>query len=150
MDSINTELKNLLYAGEVAKYIPGFDKYIVTSKGRVFSAKKESVYVTLKGKRYEATMYKELKPFYVRGYKAVCLSNTDVFGKNERKNYYIHELVMIAFMGQYNKSYLKIVHINKKKSDNRLENLKLEFRKKDEAFIAKYKQQQRILAVLDN
>lgn len=151
MDPLNASMKNLLYPDEVVKYIPKFEHlYIVTNKGRVFSEKKGHVYVTLKGEKYAATVYKELKTFDVRGYKAVCLSHKDVFTTIKKRNYYIHELVVITFLGQYNKSYFKIVHINKKKDDNRLENLKLDFRRKDKDFIEKYKRQERMLALLED
>lgn len=146
MTAIDSNLKSILKDGEVAKYVDGFNnKYAVTNMGRVFSAKRELTYTTLKGEKYIATIYRELKLFNVRGYKAVCLSKVDIYGVNTRKNYYVHELVFLSFYGMYNKAFFKIIHINKKKEDNRLNNLKLEFRQKDKDFIEKYKNQQKIL-----
>ncbi|MGM9535943.1 MAG: hypothetical protein ACI3VR_11845 [Intestinibacter sp.] len=151
MDPLNAAMKNLLYPGEVVKYIPKFEHiYAITSKGRVFSEKKGRVYVTLKGEEYAATVYKELKAFNVRGYKAVCLSYKDIFTTIKKKNYYIHELLVTTFLGGYNKYFFRIRHINNKKDDNRLENLKLEFRRKDKDFIEDYKRQQRMLELLND
>lgn len=65
--------------------------------------------------------------------------------RNVRKKFYIHELVWITFMGDYAKHYFKIKHINKNKLDNRLNNLALEFRKKDKKFIDKYVYQSKLL-----
>ena len=48
-------------------------------------------------------------------------------------------------MGDYAKHYFKIKHINKNKLDNRLNNLALEFRKKDKKFIDKYVYQSKLL-----
>lgn len=143
MTLLSSNLKYILDEGEVAKYIYGHDEYIVTNKGRVFSAKKTNQYVTLKGKVYKATTYRELKAFNIRGYKAVCLSIKNEFGQSKGKNCYIHDLVILGFYGYYDRQYLKIIHKNRKKDDNRLENLKLSFRKKDKEFIEEYEEQER-------
>lgn len=135
---MDNNLKMYLRDGETAKSINGFNDYIVTSDGRIFSTKKRVQACTLDGKVYEVIIYRELKATPVRGYKTVTLSN-----KKNRKNYYIHELVFNTFMGGYDKSYFKICHINGDKNDNSLDNLKLEFRKKDKKFIDRYIQENR-------
>ena len=141
---MDNNLKLFLNPDETVRYIKNFNDYIITSEGRVFSSKKRVRTTTLDGKVYEAIIYKELKPTLVRGYKTVNLSN-----KYIRKKCYIHELVFIAFIGEFNKYYFKIRHINGDKLDNGPDNLKLEFRKKDKKFIEKYEYQQRISECLN-
>lgn len=141
---IDTNLRLFLEPGETAKEVEGFEDYLVTSTGRVLSTKKRVKTTTLEGKVYEAIIYRELKTTLVRGYKTVTLS-----AKNRRKNCYVHELVFKAFIGEYDKCYFKIRHINGDKLDNRLENLKLEFRKKDQKFIDRYVYQSKILNCLN-
>ena len=136
--------KLYLYPNETAKAVEGFEDYLVTDTGRVLSTKKRVRTTTLEGKTYEAIIYRELKATLVRGYKTVTLSD-----KKKRKNCYIHELVFKTFIGEYDKCYFKIKHINQDKLDNSLENLKLEFRKKDSKFIEKYVYQNKILDCLN-
>lgn len=133
-------ISKYLNEGEKAAPVLGFDDYYITSTGRVFSSKTKFEYQTLDKVNYGCIAWKELKPTIVRGYKTVNLSN-----RNVRKKFYIHELVWITFMGDYVKHYFKIKHINKNKLDNRLNNLALEFRKKDKKFIDKYVYQSKLL-----
>lgn len=142
---MDNNLKLFLADDEVVKPIPNFEDYLITSTGRVFSTKKRVQTTTLDNKTYQAIIYKELKPSIVRGYKTVNLSN----GKT-RKKFYIHELVFNTFMGEVlNRHYFKIRHNNGNKLDNRLDNLSLEFRKKDQKFIDKYVYQTSILNCLN-
>lgn len=141
---MDSNLKLFLHEGEAAKPIEGFEDYLITNTGRVLSTKKRVKTTTLDNKVYQVILYKELKATLVRGYKTVTLSN-----KKNKKNCYIHELVFTSFMGEFNKGYFKIIHINGDKLDNNLENLKLEFRKKDQKFIDKYVYQNKILGCLN-
>lgn len=141
---MDRNLKLYLNEGETVKTINGFEDYIVTSEGRIFSAKKRVQTTTLDGKVYQAIIYKELKTTLVQGYKTVTLSN-----RKKRKNCYIHELVFKSFFGEFDKSYFKIRHTNGDKLDNSLDNLKLEFRKKDKKFIDRYVYQTSILNCLN-
>lgn len=138
-------LKLALYPGETVRPIEGFEGYLVTSTGRVLSAKKKVTTTTLDNKTYECIIYKELKTSIVRGYKTVNLSSNKT-----RKKFYVHELVLNNFLGQFDKAYFKIRHINNDKLDNRLENLKLEFRRKDQKFIDKYVYQSKLLRCLND
>lgn len=141
---MDSNLRLFLNEGETVRPIEGFEGYLVTSTGRVLSTKKRVHTTTLEGKVYECILYKELKTSIVRGYKTVNLSN-----KKTRKKCYVHELVLNNFLGQFDKAYFKIKHINGDKLDNRLENLKLEFRKKDQKFIDKYVYQNKLLRCLN-
>ena len=141
---MDSNLKLFLQEGETVKQIEGFEDYLITSNGRVLSTKKRVCTTTLEGQTYEAIIYRELKTTLVQGYKTVTLSN-----RKKRKNCYIHELVFNAFLGYFDKYYFKIKHINHNKIDNRLDNLKLEFRKKDQKFIDKYVHQSKILNCLN-
>ena len=138
---IDRNLKRFLYPNETAKRIKDFEDYFITDTGRVLSTKKRIKTTTLEGQTYEAIIYRELKTSLMNGYKTVTLSD-----KKRRKNCYIHELVFNAFYeGVHDKYYFRIKHINGDKLDNNLENLKLEFRKKDQKFIDKYVYQNKIL-----
>lgn len=142
---MDRNLKLVLYPGETVKPIEGFEGYLVTSTGRVLSAKKKVTTTTLDNKVYECILYRELKTSIVRGYKTVNLSSNKT-----RKKCYVHELVLNNFLGQFDKAYFKIKHINGDKLDNRLENLALEFRKKDQKFIDKYVYQNKLLRCLND
>lgn len=141
---MDKNLQLFLQPNESVKQIEGFEDYLVTDTGRVLSTKKRVRTTTLDNKTYEAIIYRELKTTLIRGYKTITLSN-----KKNRKNCYIHELVFKTFIGEYDKCYFKIKHINQDKLDNRLENLKLEFRKKDQKFIDRYVYQNKILNCLN-
>lgn len=143
MDNMDYNLRLVLYPGETVRPIEGFEGYLVTSTGRVLSAKKKVTTTTLDNKVYECIIYKELKASIVRGYKTVNLSSNKT-----RKKFYVHELVLNNFLGQFDKAYFKIKHINNNKLDNRLENLALEFRRKDQQFIDKYIYQSKLLRCL--
>jgi hypothetical protein len=84
------------------KDIPGFENYMVSDQGRVWSKRNEIV----------------LK-FGVndRGYYRVTMSVS-----NKRVTYSVHQLVMLAFVGECPEGH-EVNHINGVKTDNRLENL---------------------------
>lgn len=141
---MDKNLQLFLQPNESAKIIEGFEDYLITSTGRVLSTKKRVKTTTLDNQVYQAIIYKELKVGIIQGYKTVNLSN-----KKKYKKFYIHELVFKNFIGEYDKYYFRIKHINGDKLDNNLDNLKLEFRKKDSKFIDKYVYQSKILNCLN-
>ena len=141
---MDKNLQLFLKPNESAKIIEGFEDYLITSTGRVLSTKKRVKTTTLDNKVYQAIIYKELKVGIIQGYKTVNLSH-----KKKYKKFYIHELVFKNFIGEYDKYYFRIKHINGDKLDNNLDNLKLEFRKKDSKFIDKYVYQSKILNCLN-
>ena len=140
---MDRNLKLFLNDNETVKPIKDFEDYLVTDTGRVLSTKKRVQTSTLDNKTYEAIIYKELKTSIVRGYKTVNLSSGKI-----RKKFYVHELVFTAFLGEFDKYYFRIIHTNGDKLDNKLENLTLKFRKKDQKFIDKYVYQSSILRCL--
>lgn len=142
---MDTNLQLMLYEGEEARVIRDFEDYIITSQGRVLSAKKKVHTTTLNNKTFECIIYRELSTSIVRGYKTVNLSQ-----KGIRKKFYIHELVFNTFVGEYMKAYFKIKHIDSDKLNNRVDNLLLEFRKKDKKFIEKYYYQTRLIHCLND
>ena len=78
-----------------------FDNYLVSSNGYVIS-----LYT---GKR--------MKPYLRKGYQRLNVSG---------RNYYVHQLVAMAFLGHTPCGHKIVVdHINGIKDDNRLENLRL-------------------------
>lgn len=144
-DLVKESLNSYLLPGEKAKAILGYEDYFITSKGRVFSSKTSIHYKTLNNTKYGCVIWKELKPFLAKGYYRVTLSN-----KKMKKNCYIHDLVFTQFVGEYSKYYFRIKHINKKKLDNRLENLTLEFRRKDREFLDEYEYHKKFISHLND
>lgn len=120
-------LRKLEY-GEEIRPIPGYQNYFVTNTGRVFSAKYKIEYTTLEKIEYRCVIWKELSQRLIRGYSAVNITNDESIRKTE----YVHYLVYEAFEGWVDRKVLKIVHIDKDKLNNNLNNLALEFRKKSD------------------
>lgn len=125
---IDNNFQKLLYYGEEAQPIPQYPNYFATSHGRVFSAKKKIEYITTTGNKYQAIVWKELKPRLINGYFGINITNE----KNERKTEYIHYLVYITFNQYLDKSILKIVHIDHDKLNNNIDNLNVTWRKKND------------------
>lgn len=91
------------------KPIPRFEGYFITKNGDVFS----------KIKRYQQKIkLRQLSPFLSRGYKAVSLIQ-----KGKSKKVYVHRLVLETFFGECPKGW-QCRHLNGKRDDNRLKNLK--------------------------
>ena len=94
---------DLTLGGEPCRLIPGYEDYAVSASGKVFSLKHGKVY--------------ELKPKLHDGYPQITLS---MDGITRTRN--IHNLVMLCWAGACPQGY-EINHINRNRSDNRLENL---------------------------
>lgn len=96
------------FEGEVFKSIPGYEpKYSVSNTGRVRSHKTNN----------ESKKCQILKPFVDRdGYLKINLRG------QVRKNFFIHHLVLLAFVGQCPEGK-EVNHKNGIKNDNRLDNL---------------------------
>lgn len=147
-------IRTLLFKGEHYKVIEGFNQYIITDFGRVFSAKCTITTRTLEGLEYYAYIFKELKASVNnRGYEVVSLVATNrVPGEKKRqvKKFLVHDLVYRSFIGNFNKGFLRIKHLDKNKLNNNLHNLDLEFRRKDKDFIERYYYQTRLLSCLED
>ena len=124
----DSNLQKLLYYGEKVKPIPQYPNYFASSFGRVFSAKKKIEYTTTTGNKYQAIIWKELKPRLINGYFGINITNEE----NERKTEYIHHLVYIAFHQYLDKSVLKVVHIDHNKLNNNIDNLGITWRRKND------------------
>lgn len=87
------------------KHIEGYDDYMVSSDGKVWSLKYGKI--------------KELKPATINGgYLCVCL-----YKDGKCKTYKVHQLVLNTFVPKPSEE-LEVLHKNSTPSDNRLENLK--------------------------
>jgi hypothetical protein len=97
---------------EIWKDIPNYEGiYQVSSLGNVKS-------LNYNHTKKEKHLKKVLMP---SDYYVVCL-----MAKSKRKNFFIHQLVAISFLGHIpNGNTLVIDHINDNKLDNRLENLQV-------------------------
>jgi len=85
--------------------IPGFENYAISRRGEVKNLKRNTV----------------LNPFICQKYLTVSL-----FADGKRKPMHIHKIMAITYLGHTpNGSKLVVDHINKIKTDNRLENLQV-------------------------
>lgn len=88
---------------EKFKYVPGFENYLVSDRGRVFS--------------FRSKRFLKLETF--KGYKRVM-----VYKDREKKRFRIHRLVAMVFLeDRSNEPGIVINHKNGIKGDNRVENL---------------------------
>lgn len=142
-------IQKLLFEGEVYKVVEAYNQYIVTNYGRVFSAKRTVTTRTLEGLEYYAYRFKELKAsINNRGYEVVSLVATKKRAgekKRDVKKFLVHDLVFRSFVGDFNKAFFRIKHLDGNKLNNNLHNLDLEFRRKDKDFRDKYYYQVRLL-----
>lgn len=126
---IDSNLMKYLRYGEEVKAIPNHNNYFITNTGRVFSGKYKIEYKTIEGQDYYCVVWKELKPRLANGYLSVNITDSQGIRKRE----YIHHLVFITFSGEFlDKAVLKIVHKDKDKLNNNINNLGLALRKKDD------------------
>ena len=84
--------------------IRGFEHYLISNQGRVFNTR----------------THRELGNVMPNGYIHVNLSN----GKDDTQNYYIHRLVMEHFGPPAPEGMNEIDHIDRDRTNNRLENLR--------------------------
>lgn len=125
---IDSNLLKYLKYGEDIKHIPSYTNYFATNTGRIFSGKKKIEYETLKGEKYYAVIWKELRPRLVNGYWAVNVMDNE----GKKKTEYVHVLIFKTFSSEFlDRNVLKIVHRDGDKLNNNINNLALNFRKKN-------------------
>lgn len=111
-------ITRILYDGEKVTPIPCWNGYYITTFGRVISGKRKFNYTTYDGTKTTITKFRVLSQFEVRGYKRVSLYND-----KQRKDFYVHDLVIQCFKGVLDKKYYKVIHKNHNKLDNNVNNL---------------------------
>ena len=84
------------------KIIDGFSRYLISNKGRVKNVRTSRI----------------LKPFNLRGYKQITLTNDD----NIKKKVLVHRLVALAFIPNPNNKP-QVNHKDGNKINNKIENL---------------------------
>lgn len=105
--------------GYIWKYaIDEYNDIVNLSNGKCINYY-ENYYVFSDGKIYNKIRKKYIKSIKnASGYCYVTLCN-----KSSKKNFYVHRLVATHFLKNENKNKNQVNHINKKRDDNRLENL---------------------------
>ena len=104
--------------------VPGYSNYYVSSAGNVYSIRS----VGKKGEKKKRR--RKLSPYLNKGRSKNYLRIT-LYQDRKRKNYYIHELVLLAFVGPRPEG-LVIAHLDDDPFNNRLENLRYVTREENE------------------
>lgn len=98
-----------------------YPKLIITSKGKIFEENKET--------------FKRVNTFIFQNtYEYVIINDY----KHDTYKFYIQDLVFSCFKSSFDSRFFKIVHKNGNTLDNRIDNLRIEFIRKNKSFIAKY------------
>lgn len=96
-------------------------KLIITSKGKIFEENKDT--------------FNRVNTFVFQNtYEYVIINDY----KNNTHKFYIQDLVFSCFKSSFDSRFFKIVHKNGNTLDNRIDNLRIEFIRKNKLFIKKY------------
>lgn len=96
-------------------------KLIITSKGKIFEENKDT--------------FNRVNTFVFQNtYEYVIINDY----KNNTYKFYIQDLVFSCFKSSFDSRFFKIVHKNGNTLDNRIDNLRIEFIRKNKLFIEKY------------
>ena len=131
IDVVDAAIKqHLMYGEEIKKVGDDFPFYYATSYGRIFSNKQKIDYKMQSGEVYTSIVWKELKQRKTS--KDNSYLSVNLYDKNGKKvRRYVHHLVFKAFNNNSLMDFntIKIVHIDKNKENNRLNNLQIAWRK---------------------
>lgn len=105
------------------------ENLILTSHGRIF--KKIDKNNDDKTEQYD---FIEIQKCILGDYEYVEILNF----KKQIQKIFVHDLVFVSFKNYFDKRFFRIIHKNGNTLDNRVENLKIQFRRKDEKFIERY------------
>ena len=96
-------------------------KLIITSKGKIFEENKDT--------------FNRVNTFVFQNtYEYVIINDY----KNNTHKFYIQDLVFSCFKSSFDSRFFRIVHKNGNTLDNRIDNLRIEFIRKNKLFIKKY------------
>lgn len=133
VDTLDTAIKqHLVYGEEIRRIGDNFPFYYVTNFGRIFSNKQKIDYKMQSGEIYSSIVWRELtqrKTSKNNNYLSVNLYDKN--GKKVRR--YVHHLVFKAFNNNSLMDFntIKIVHVDKNKENNKLNNLQITWRKRN-------------------
>ena len=102
---------------------------ILTSHGRIF--KKIDRNNDDETEQYD---FIEMPKCILGDYQYVEILNS----RKQMQTFCVHDLVFVLFKSYFDRRFFRVVHRNRDTLDNRVENLKIEFRRKDKKFIERY------------
>ena len=114
-------IESYLDKDEKYTFIDDNQNYIITSKGKLFEVENNNFH------RIDTFIFQNTYEY------AVIYD----YEKNPYK-FYIHDLVFTCFKSSFDSRFFNVVHKNGNTLDNRIENLRVEFIRKDKSFIEKY------------
>ena len=123
-------IEEYLNKGEKYTIIDGYPNFIITSEGRIFEKKGE-----FEGDIIEQDYFKHVDTYIFQNtYEYAIIYDFE----NNLHKFYMHDLVFVCFKGAFDSRFFRVIHKNGDTLDNRVENLRVEFIRKNRSFIEKY------------